>query len=266
MNCTKNAIRVVVMLLGIVMLMGLSLMSVSAEGGVKAALGSASVDYATGNTVEIPVNITENSGFVSIQLDVSYDSESLKLTGWKEGEIFPYSGSATVDADKRNANNYTAYSAQDFASNPFRIMYTDGDAVVDTTATGKLITLVFEATGKTNNTYDVDVSVVSVLSQGTENVDPTETEVGIPTDVAASSSATSGSVAVTGYKAGSVDGNGVVDDADVVLLLKHFRFSTLYTVDYTLSLDFNSDGATDTADVQYLLKHKLFSQLYKLYP
>lgn len=256
MNCTKNAIRVVVMLLSIAMLIVSFPMAVSAAGGVKVEIGSADVDYATGTRVKIPVNITENSGFVSLQLDVSYDAASLKLIGWEEGEIFPYTGSATAAADKRNANNYTAYSAQDFASNPFRIMYTDGDAVKDTTATGKLITLVFEAIGKTNNTFDVEATVVSVLSQGTTNVDPTENEVAIPDDVTTSSTATAGGVSVTGYKKGSVNGDGAVNNDDVVLLIRHMMIGL--PLNYGgQAADFTADGTVNNDDVVRLIRHMM---------
>ena len=257
MNCTKNAIRVVVMLLSIAMLIVSFPMAVSAAGGVKVEIGTATVDYATGTQVKIPVNITENSGFVSLQLDVSYDAASLKLVGWEEGEIFPYTGSATAAADKHNANNYTAYSTQDFASNPFRIMYTDGDAVVDTTATGKLITLVFSVTGKTNQSYDVDVDVVSVLSQGTTNVDPTETEVAIPGDVTTSSTATAGSVSVTGYVKGSVNGDGKVNNDDVIALINNMLFDL--PLNYGgQKADFTADNKVNNDDVIRVINYMLF--------
>lgn len=257
MNCTKNAIRVVVMLLSIAMLIASFPMAVSAAGGVKVEIGTATVNYATGTQVKVPVNITENSGFVSLQLDVSYDAASMKLVGWEEGDIFPYTGSATAAADKRNANNYTAYSAQDFTSNPFRIMYTDGDAVKDTTTTGKLITLVFNVTGKTNKSFDVDVDVVSVLSQGTANVDPTETEVAIPDDVTENVTAIKGSVTTTGYKIGSVNGDGAVDNSDVITLIDSILWGD--PLDYGAnSADFNKDGSVTNADVIVLIDHILW--------
>lgn len=257
MNCTKNAIRVVVMLLSIAMLIVSFPMAVSATGGVKVEIGTDTVDYATGTQVKIPVNIKENSGFVSLQLDVSYDAASMKLVGWEEGDIFPYTGSATAAADKHNANNYTAYSTENFASNPFRIMYTNGTATKDTTTTGKLITLVFSVTGKTNNSYDVDVDIVSVHSQGPSDVDPAEAEVAMPNDVTASTTATAGSVSVTGYVKGSVNGDGKVNNDDVIALINNQLFDL--PLNYGgQKVDFTDDGKSNNEDVVRLINYMLF--------
>ena len=61
---------------------------------------------------------------------------------------------------------------------------------------------------------------------------------------------------------GDMDGDGVLNDADVAQLLWHTLFPETYEV--SGSADFNADGAVDDLDVAYLLWHTLFPEQYPL--
>lgn len=257
MNCRRNAIRAIVMLLCVTMLIGVMPMAVSAASGVKVEVGSVTVDYSAGSTTAlVPIRITENSGFISLQLDVEYDDKSMTLTGWTEGDIFPYQGNATAAADKHHKYNYTAYSKADFASNPFRVMYTatDAEATSDITKTGTLITLKFNVTGMTGSELPVSAKIVNALSQGTTSVsDPTKVEVPLPTDITASCSTTAGKIDITGYKTGSVDGNGVINNNDIIVLVNHIMWGD--DIEYGGIADLNKDGRVNNGDIISLVNH-----------
>ena len=59
-----------------------------------------------------------------------------------------------------------------------------------------------------------------------------------------------------------LDGDGKVDSADAVYLLRHALFPSEYPVGAGLDLD--ADGTVDSADAVYLLRHVLFPAEYAL--
>lgn len=61
---------------------------------------------------------------------------------------------------------------------------------------------------------------------------------------------------------GDVNGDGVVSDADVELLLWHTLFGDMYPI--SGNADFNGDGMVNDADVEHLLWHTLFPDTYPL--
>ncbi len=105
-------------------------------------------------TVDVPINVTANSGFLTVSMDVTYPTE-FELTGWTEGDIFP------ADA------NITSDDADDLTLNPFTVMYFTYDANV--TATGNLITLTFECSESIEpGEYDITAVVNDAVAQGAD--------------------------------------------------------------------------------------------------
>lgn len=66
----------------------------------------------------------------------------------------------------------------------------------------------------------------------------------------------------SGTLAGDMDGNGVVNDADVAQLLWYTLFPDAYPVEG--NADINADGAVNDADVAYLLWYTLFPDSYPI--
>ena len=62
---------------------------------------------------------------------------------------------------------------------------------------------------------------------------------------------------------GDLNGDGVVNDADVAHLLWHTLFPNMYEI--SGNADFNKDGNVDDADVAYLLWHTLFPESYPIF-
>ncbi len=63
---------------------------------------------------------------------------------------------------------------------------------------------------------------------------------------------------------GDLDGNGAVNDRDVLYLLKHTLFPDKFTIPEGMNTDYNNDGAVNDRDVLYLLKHTLFPDQFPL--
>ena len=198
MKCKTFAIRALVMLLCVTMLIGMIPVYVSATNSVKIEVGTATIDLAEDvatdgyYTVNIPINITENTGLIWIGLDVTYDPK-LDLVDWTEGEVFPYID-GTLDAGlvdyEMSTLNVTSRQAADFEKNPFHVSYQGGTLKANNTKTGTLINLVFkvpDTIGK--GEYPISVAVDTILSQ--EDTDGSD-GYDAPVDITSSASATAG--------------------------------------------------------------------------
>jgi len=69
---------------------------------------------------------------------------------------------------------------------------------------------------------------------------------------------------VSQYTTGELNGDGVVDMNDAILLLQHSMFPDLYPLDYAGSVDFTKDGNIDLNDAILLLQHSMFPELYPI--
>ncbi len=70
------------------------------------------------------------------------------------------------------------------------------------------------------------------------------------------------SVTITHILTGDMDGNEAVNSNDVVFLLYHTLFPSMYPANQ--NADFNHDGAVNSNDVIFLLYHTLFPSMYPL--
>ncbi len=89
-------------------------------------LNVGSADALPGETVQIPLVLTQNPGLIAARLKVSYDSDALTLTGVSEGEV---QGEYTFGAD--------------LGVMPYIVLWENSDFFSDCTATGELVTLTF---------------------------------------------------------------------------------------------------------------------------
>ena len=110
--------------------------SAFAEAAPSVTVGSATGE--TGTTVEIPVVLSNNTGFSSLGLEIAYDETALTLTN--------------VVASSSTGATFT--KAQAFTVNPYNMSW---DSASNTTFNGTLVTLTFEIIATVNGDYPVSV-------------------------------------------------------------------------------------------------------------
>ncbi len=116
------------------------------HGSATLTVGSVSGDI--GDTVEVTIDLTENTGLSTALLRVAYDA-GLTLTGITNGSILTAEGGAAPS---------WSTAPEDFAKNPYTVLW-DGDLSETTTATGTLVTLTFKISDEAElgDTYTVRV-------------------------------------------------------------------------------------------------------------
>ena len=189
----KKIVCLAVVLLFITMIFGVASVF-AADDALAFSVGQVSVDKADAKassgyyTVEVPVVITENTGFMSVKLSIEYD-DALQLTGWTEGTVFP------KVSGEDNTVNYTSTKSEDLAKNPFTVYYLSAYGE-DNTSTGTLITLKFKAPESVAaGNYAIDATVVEAYSQKGNVGADVETE--LPTSIASATTVVDGSVNVS---------------------------------------------------------------------
>lgn len=95
-----------------------------------------------GQTVEIPVVLSNTTGMVSVRLTLNYDSTVLSLTEVRDGGIMGSSG-----------------SSPDLSKVPYILSWENDTATSNFTETGTLVTLVFQVNEKASvGTYAIELS------------------------------------------------------------------------------------------------------------
>ena len=69
---------------------------------------------------------------------------------------------------------------------------------------------------------------------------------------------------IPSYTPGELNGDGVIDMNDAILLLQYSMFPELYPIEYAGSVDFTGDGNVDMNDAILLLQHSMFPELYPI--
>ena len=263
----KKIVSLTAVLLFVTIVFGILQVS-AATDSVEVTIGQATLNKAQGTStgyyiVQVPVKITENTGFMSIKLNIDYNDE-LELIGWTEGDVFPYvagdegvSGTDDLPASgKVSAHNGTSSAAEDLKKNPFVIYYISA-LQPDNTATGTLMTLKFKvpedvAVGE----YEISATVVEACSQK-GNVGATAgTE--LPADITEFCTTVAGGLEVIEdasnvIKYGDVNSDGKVDRKDLSRLAQYFaRWSV--EIDKATA-DVNGDGKVDRKDLTRLAQY-----------
>ena len=70
------------------------------------------------------------------------------------------------------------------------------------------------------------------------------------------------SVAADGVLQGDVNGDGILNSADAIYLLRHTIMPTVYPANQ--AIDMNGDGIQNSADAIYLLRHTIMPSVYPL--
>lgn len=146
----KRMKKTLALLLALAMSFSLAVTSAFAAGELTVTVGT--VSGAAGDTVEVPVAVSNNPGILSTKLAFSFDSDALELTGMTKGEAF---------ADARLEANLEAGIA--VLDNSTASAVVSGDVA--------LLTLIFKIkNGTVADTYTVSVDVKQVVGESLNTI------------------------------------------------------------------------------------------------
>jgi len=197
----------------------------SAEASKLPVLTVSNVQGFVGQTVEIPVVLSNNPGLKAMEFTVTYNAAALKLVDVKDGGLF---GSFAWNAGAARTGS--------------AIITLGGEnEIADTTTNGTAVTLVFEIVDASENA-NVSVSYMSgdVYSGDTGAMD-------VVID--------NGSVAIKTFMLGDVNKDGVVDIKDVTILRRYLAGTVAADTVDAPAADCNEDGVVDIKDVTILRRY-----------
>ena len=175
-----------------------------------------------GETVEVPVTIKNNSGLTNLSIVLGYNEDELTLVKTENGNVF------------RNSE----FSAETREDGSCKFTWLTG-AVNDTD--GTLLTLTFKA-GETAGKQKLELWVDEAASPEEEE-SPFATQDGVIQSVSET------------VPAGDANGDGVVNFADAILVLRYdIGYAALSALQRTVA-DVNGDGETDFADAIKILRY-----------
>jgi len=186
-----------------------------------------------GETVEITLDINENTGFSNLGLEISYDSSVLTLVSVSENE--------EVDAI------FTA--AESIDANPYNVAW---DSEVNVCFNGTLATFTFKiADDAAVGDYPVELSFYKgregdYIDGEDVNYDETETPLCLSYE--------SGLVSVYTHVPGDIDGDGIVNNKDATYMLRYLAGWNIEDIN-TIALDTTGDGRVNNKDGTRLLRY-----------
>ncbi len=172
-----------------------------------------------GDTVSVPITIKNNPGITGLSLVVGYDMNNLKLTDTENGDVF---ANKEFSKDIRNDGSC-------------KFTWESNEV---TTKDGTIVTLTFIA-GENSGEYDISVTIDEAIA-------PDEEEQPFAT--------VNGVLKNEELLLGDVNGDGEVDFADGIRILKHDVGLIDLTGDALVTGDVNGDGEVDFADAILVLK------------
>jgi len=178
-----------------------------------------------GNTVSVPLNIKNNPGIVSMELSIEYDADMLIWTGFEPGE---FGGKIDGEVGKT-------------------LTWFGEDPKTDVTVDALIMVLNFAV--KDDAEHGDAVVTVSYRDHDIFNAD----ERNLAFEVVP------GKVAVSAYTPGDINGDGMVDNKDVIRLMRHLKYNDVeYVVD---ALDVNGDGEVGNKDVTRLMRYLKYNDV-----
>lgn len=179
-----------------------------------------SVEASFGETVEISIRLTNNTGIISLRNTISYDEDALELVSVKDSGLL---------------KGYTSPLSSSIS--PYTIRWADSLALFDNKANGNIVTLTFKIKDNTVPAdYAITVTTVEARNYQGDRVEITEGK-GIIT------------VVDNSYIKGDVSGDGEVDDWDAILLGR-------YLANWDVEIDLRAadiDGDGEITDWDYVL-------------
>ncbi len=186
-----------------------------------------SVTATPGSSVRVPITLSNNPGFVSMTLKVTYDTSVLTLIGVEDTGLIT------------GAMHTTKYSS------PYTLTWENDTVRENITATGTIVYLVFQVSDNAD-TGAYSIGVTSPMD-GIYNYDEDNIEFQM----------ISGDVSVRDYIFGDVNGDGVVTNKDRLVLARYLAEWEGYDISMIdqSAADVNCDGAVTNKDRLILARH-----------
>ena len=205
------------------------------------ATSTVSIENVTGKTdeiVNVPININNNPGIISLVVEVSYDNTALKLKKANKNDDFWKSATMTPGGD---------LNAQ-----PYRIIWYDGLAKSDFTENGTLAELSFEVLKSGSHKIELSISEADTFNNNFEKVQ-FEVEEGI---IEAHSTTTQ----PVEYKLGDVNNDGHINAVDASSVLSYYAMISTnqdggYNDKQKTAGDVNHDGQINAVDASCILSY-----------
>jgi len=206
-------------------LTGLPVGAASADTLIAAAGQTAG---APGDTVTVPVTITQNPGIIAMKVRISYDPEQLELTAK------PDCSSADVKFQNRTFS-------KNLTDHPYSAVFDSSTVTENITVTGTLMTLSFKI--KENAVPGKTAITVTIVNVCDYNLKPVSCET------------VNGSVTVNGktHLPGDVNDDGKADASDCRMLAEYMAGWPV-TLDFTAA-DVSGDGQVTGKDLMILNRH-----------
>ena len=233
--------KILVFLLSMTLfLTGLPVGAASADTLIAAA-GQVSGD--PGDTVTVPITITQNPGIVAMKVRISYDPEQLELT-------------AQPDCSSADVKFQNKTFSKNLSDNPYSAVFDSSTVTANITGTGTLMNLSFRIKeGALPGNHTITVSVVNVCDFDLKKV-VCET--------------VNGSVTVSGDTVlfGDVNGDGKVDMSDCQIFSDYMAgwpMDSSEFPDFTAA-DVSADGKVTRKDLMILKRHTAGWPGYEILP
>lgn len=179
------------------------------------------VSALAGETIEIPVKLSNNKGIEAAQLELTYD-DALTLTKVERGDAFAGLTNFTP------SGNYSVY--------PFRLLW---DGVEDDFTNGTLVTLTFtvdENIDEGDYGVYINYNEGNIYNHNLEDVNPAVIQ---------------GKIVVSDYIPGDINGDKNVTIKDVTVLRRHIAGGYAQSI-VEAALDVNRDGSVTIKDATIL--------------
>ena len=206
-----------------------------------AAISAEEAACKVGNTVRIPINLTNNPGLASLKLELSYDTDVFEFVSAENGKVFPSSSFRVPSTDETDAkvllwNNSTI---KENITDNGRIAFVTF-RIKDGVQTGKYtVSLLCNAENKdainiNGQTVPIQTSAISIIAND--------------------------------FEYGDLDDNGRVDASDVLQLERYLAKWSAYSGINANAADVDGDGIVSLRDVTILERHIAGWEWYETLP
>ena len=194
-----------------------------------------------GNTVRIPINLTNNPGMASLKLELSYDTDVFEFISAENGKVFPSSSFRAPSTDETDAKV---------------LLWSNPTIKENITSNGRIAFVTF----RIKDGVQIGKYTISLLCNA-ENKDAININ-GQTVPIQASDI----NIITNDFEYGDLDDNGKADFADVLMLERYLAKWRVYSGINTNAADVDGDGIVTLRDVTILERHIAGWEWYETLP